>query len=324
MRRNSFLGQVLTAVARSTPATNPVRNVASDTSTARPASQLLMAIARTTPAFTAGSVPALNTRLRAGQRPEPASGVPDAATHARGADDLVEFGPWVPSTPRRGSYRQALVVAVAALAVPVIVVAIVLIKTATGTTFGSIRTVPVAPAGNTSANPPSVAVSPTFPPSVFAPSGTPGVKSAYDTLLSKIPSAVKSQSNCPNAGNQYGAIAVAECSRLNLAAGTIFYYLYPSSTALTSGVSSFLKGVNFHKQRKCTTGSDFTDFLDECQSDFHNQTPFMTGSIAEYASKDNAPIIVTTDSQMNVMAVMVGTNAGDLLAYWKQLNWVVS
>ena len=154
------------------------------------------------------------------------------------------------------------------------------------------------------------------------PAPDPSPPSDYQILLSKIPSAVKSQSNCPNAGTQYGAIAVAECSRLSVAAGTIFYYLYPSSTALTSGVSSFLNGVHFHKERECTTGSDFTDFLVECQSDFHNQTPFMTGSIAEYTSKGNAPIIVTSDRQQNVMVILVGTNAGDLLTYWKQLNWI--
>ena len=49
----------------------------------------------------------------------------------------------------------------------------------------------------------------------------------------------------------------------------------------------------------------------------------MTGSIAEYTSTSNHPIIVTSDNQQNVMAVMVGTNARDLLAYWKQLNWIV-
>jgi hypothetical protein len=323
MRRNSFLGQVLTAVARSTPA----RSVASDTSTARPASQLLMAIARTTPAFTPGNPPALNTRLREGQRPDPASSAPNAVTDARGTDDVVEFGPWVPSTPRRGSYRQALVVAVAALAVPVIVAAIVLIKTATDTTFGSIRTVPVPLAGNTSANPPSPAISATRPPSVpppsmVSPSGTPGVNSAYDTLLTKVPGTIRG--NCSNAGTQFGAIAVSQCNRLNLAAGTIQYYLYPSAAALASGVSQLLSSAHFRKQRECTTGSDFTDFLVECQSDFHNQTPFMTGTIAEYISKDNAPLIVTTDKQQNVMAILVGTNAGDLLSYWKQLEWVVS
>jgi hypothetical protein len=146
--------------------------------------------------------------------------------------------------------------------------------------------------------------------------------SDYDILLSKIPQSIRSQSSCPNAGTQFGAIAVSQCNRLNLAAGTIQYYLYPSAAALTSGVSQLLSSAHFHKERECTTGSDFTDFLVECQSDFHNQTPFMTGTIAEYISKDNAPLIVTTDKQQNVMAILVGTNAGDLLAYWKQLRWI--
>jgi hypothetical protein len=115
---------------------------------------------------------------------------------------------------------------------------------------------------------------------------------------------------------------VSQCNRLNVAAGTIQYYLYPSSAALASGVSQLLSSAHFRKERECTSGSDFTDFLVECQSDFHNQTPFMTGTIAEYISKDNAPLIVTTDKQQNVMAILVGTNAGDLLAYWKQLEWI--
>ena len=48
----------------------------------------------------------------------------------------------------------------------------------------------------------------------------------------------------------------------------------------------------------------------------------MTGSIAEYSSTSNAPIIVTSDNQQNVMAVLVGTNPGELLSYWKQLTWI--
>jgi hypothetical protein len=157
-----------------------------------------------------------------------------------------------------------------------------------------------------------------------SPAGSPDASptSDYDVLLSKIPQSIRSQSSCPNAGTQFGAIAVSQCNRLNVAAGTIQYYLYPSSAALTSGVSQLLSSAHFRKQRECTSGSDFTDFLVECQSDFHNQTPFMTGIIAEYISKDNAPLIVTTDKQQNVMAILVGTNAGDLLAYWKQLEWI--
>src|SRR5206468_12089845 len=84
--------------------------------------------------------------------------------------------------------------------------------------------------------------------------------------------------NCHLAGTQYGATAVSQCSRLNLPAGTIIYYLYPSPAALASGVSRLLSDNHFHKSRECTTGNDFTDFLVECQTDFHNQTPFMTGS----------------------------------------------
>ena len=157
-----------------------------------------------------------------------------------------------------------------------------------------------------------------------SPAGSPDASptSDYDVLLSKIPQSIRNQSSCPNAGTQFGAIAVSQCNRLNVAAGTIQYYLYPSSAALASGVSQLLSSAHFHKERECTTGSDFTDFLVECQSDFHNQTPFMTGTIAEYISKDNAPLIVTTDKQQNVMAILVGTNAGDLLAYWKQLEWI--
>jgi hypothetical protein len=140
-----------------------------------------------------------------------------------------------------------------------------------------------------------------------------------------IPTKIQGQDNCQVTGTQYGATAVSQCSRLNsLPAGTIIYYLYPSQGALATGFSSFLNGVHFHKQRECKTGSDFTDFLTECQTDYNSQTPFITGSIAEYTSTSNDPIIVTTDNQQNVMAVMVGSNAGDLLSYWKQLKWVIT
>ena len=149
--------------------------------------------------------------------------------------------------------------------------------------------------------------------------------SDFDILLSKIPSAVQSQGGCRNAGTSVGATAVSQCSSLTgLGATTIIYYLYPSPSALATGFSKFLTVQKFNKIRECTTGSTFTDFLAECRSDFRNTTPHVTGSIAEYANTNNEPIIVSTDSQQNVMAVMIGRNAGDLLAYWKQLKWVVT
>jgi len=162
----------------------------------------------------------------------------------------------------------------------------------------------------------------TTPATTPATSPAASPTSDYEVLLSKIPAAVQGRDNCHLTGTQYGATAVSQCSRLSLPAGTIIYYLYPSQAALNAGLSTFLAGVHFHKQRECTTGNDFTDFLTECRTEFHNQTPFMTGSIAEYTSTSNAPIIASTDNQQNVMAVLVGTNPGDLLSYWKQLTWI--
>jgi hypothetical protein len=168
---------------------------------------------------------------------------------------------------------------------------------------------------------PSTSTSPASSPDA-SPDASP--TSDFDVLLSKIPASVQGHNNCQLAGSQYGASAVVQCSRLNsLAAGTIFYYLYPSPAKLSSGMSAFLSKVGFHRQRACTTGSQFTDFLVECQSEFRNQAPSMTGSIAEYSSTSHDPIIVTSDNEQNVMVVMVGTNPGDLLAYWKQMNWIV-
>ena len=143
--------------------------------------------------------------------------------------------------------------------------------------------------------------------------------------MTKIPAAVKNQNSCQNAGTEIGATAVSECSRLhNLAASTIFYYLFPSRTALASGLSSFLKTEKFRKTKECTTNGSFSDFIVDCQSDFTIKSPGVTGSIAEYVNSSNAPIIVTTDNEQNIMAVLVGTNDNDLLSYWGQVSWVVT
>jgi hypothetical protein len=159
-----------------------------------------------------------------------------------------------------------------------------------------------------------------------SPDASPDVSptSDYQILLSKIPAAVRSQSHCPFAGTQFGATAVSQCAKLSgLGATTIVYYLYPSSAALTSGISSLLSSAHFHKTQECTTGGEFTEFLVNCQSDFSDKTPSMTGTIAEFPNTSNESVIVTSDDQQNVMVVMVGTNARDLLAYWKQMNWIV-
>jgi hypothetical protein len=164
----------------------------------------------------------------------------------------------------------------------------------------------------------------TSPNRSAGPSPDASPTSDYQMLLAKIPSAVRSQNKCRNAGTEVGAIAVSQCDRLHgLAAGTIFYYLFPSSAALSTGFNNFLKTEKFKKSRECTTNTKFTDFLTECESDFTNATPNVKGSIAEYTNTGNQPIIVSSASQQKVMAVMVGTNDPDLLAYWKRMSWVV-
>jgi hypothetical protein len=131
VRRNSFLGQVLTAVARSTPATNPVRDLTADTEIGRPASQLLTAIARTTPAFIPGSKETLDTRPRESWQFRLTSSMPLHVTANPGSvDDLIEFGQRVPSARQPRSYRQALVVALAALAIPIIVASTLIVRVA--------------------------------------------------------------------------------------------------------------------------------------------------------------------------------------------------
>jgi hypothetical protein len=161
-----------------------------------------------------------------------------------------------------------------------------------------------------------------------AASPDPSPSSQLEILLTKIPTGVRSAGECLNAGTGSGATAVIQCQKLKgLGANVIVYYLYPSRTALASGLSSFLKTATFSKRRECTSSAgSFRDFIVDCESDFTIKTPGMTGSIAEYVNKTASqnPIIVSTDNEQRVMAVMVGTNDGDLLKYWNKLDWVVT
>jgi len=322
MRRDSFLSQVLRAVARSTPATDPVRGVAADLPSARPVPEFLIAIARATPAFTSGGVPALDTKALAQRQPEPPpTGSPDHATKADDTGDLIDFGRRISAIHPGRSYRQALVVAVAAMAIPVIVATILVIKTATHFNFGSAPVRPVGPVGST--------LPPTSPSdsATGSPTTHPGSPTQFDTLMAKIPPAIRAQPNpagCRNPGTQFNATAVIQCQNLQGAAQVIIYYLYPSRTTLASGLSDLLTAAKFRKIRECTTGnSSFTDFRADCQSDYTIKTPALTGSIAEYTNGTQV-IIVSTDNDQHVMAVLVGTNAGELLAYWNQQQWIVT
>jgi hypothetical protein len=191
------------------------------------------------------------------------------------------------------------------------------------------KTPPATQAQSQSSSPPaSTNSSPAASPDSSAASSPP---SQLDILLTKIPAAIRTQDNqtaCRNAGTGFGATAVSQCQNLRgVAAQVIIYYLFPSRSALNSGLSEFLKTQKFSKLKACTdSNGSFTDFVVDCQSDFTIKTPGLTGTIAEYTNSSTSqnPIIVSTDNEQNVMAVMVGTNDGDLLAYWNQQQWVVT
>jgi hypothetical protein len=145
--------------------------------------------------------------------------------------------------------------------------------------------------------------------------------SAFDTLLSVIPSNIQGNGNCHNVGTSVGATTVAECTDLQgIGAGNIYYYLFPSTTALSTGFNAFLKSVNFKEGNESC--GEFVDFIAQCEAGYSGRSGSPTGNVAEYTNTDNDPIIVSSDNQQLVMAVLIGTNDGDLLAYWKQLEWI--
>ena len=159
------------------------------------------------------------------------------------------------------------------------------------------------------------------------PDPDPAATSAYDTLLNMIPSSVQGDNNnCVNDGTSFGARVVAECTGLQgLAATTIIYYLFSDTTALNKGFGSFLTSSNFPSNvRSCTTNNQFSDFITNCRDTYTSTSPAASGGVAEYVNKDNDPIIVSTVNQQQVMAVLIGTNDADLLAYWQPLQWINS
>jgi hypothetical protein len=167
----------------------------------------------------------------------------------------------------------------------------------------------------------STSPSPTGSPD---PAPDPTASSDYQILLTKVPDNIKGTNNCHNIGTSFGASAVSQCATPSgLAASTIIYYLYPSQTALSAGFSNFLTAVKFKNETGCTTNGRFVNFIVQCESTFTNTSPNITGGVAEYVNKNNNPIIATTANQQQVMVVLVGANDGDLLAYWKQMQWVV-
>ncbi len=184
-----------------------------------------------------------------------------------------------------------------------------------------------ATASATPASPPSSTNSASASPAPSPdPDPDPSPTSDYQILLSKIPDVIQGANNCRNAGTSVGATAVSECTGLHgLAAMTIIYYLFPDQASLGKGFGNFLSTEKFRRQSGCTDNNgNFVNFIAECESGYTSTSPAMAGSVAEYANTKNQPVIVASDNQQHVMVAMIGTNDGDLLAYWKQLQWVVT
>ena len=159
------------------------------------------------------------------------------------------------------------------------------------------------------------------------PDPDPTPPSPFDTLLNMIPSNVQGTShNCSNDGTAFGATAVADCTGLQgLAATATIYYLFSDTSALSNGFSAFLTKSDFPASaQSCTTNKQFSDFITNCRDTYTSTAPATSGSIAEYIDKDNDPVIVSTDKRQLVMAVLIGTNDANLLAYWQQLQWINS
>ena len=62
------------------------------------------------------------------------------------------------------------------------------------------------------------------------------------------------------------------------------------------------------------TNNQFTDFLINCQSDFTNRTPHMTGSIAEYTNTGNRPSSSAPTTSRRSWRSWSGQTAVNLLA----------
>ena len=143
MRRESFFGQVLTAIARSAPAATPVREGT------RPAAQLLTAFARATPAFSPGRRHALDPgpELQSPESPPAGSASPEAA---QAPATWVVIDPHQPRRRRRESFRRGLAGASAGFAVPVLQHA--------GAVIGRFTSSPAVPHTGSTARPASISV----------------------------------------------------------------------------------------------------------------------------------------------------------------------
>ena len=263
---------------------------------------------------TYGAIQSVATTLAEAHALDPAGCVWVVREYARALGFIAPQGPGGP----RGLNRNALGIA-AAVALVVVYLGVAAVAHLSPFPAKTVATTSAQGGNGSNGGSTSPAASPDP-----APDPDPSPPSAYDTLLSMIPGSVQGQDNCRSGSISVGATAVADCTGLQgLAATTINYYLFSGTGALQAGFTSFLNSANFPaSSQSCTTNNQFVSFVAQCKDSFASTSPTMTGSVAEYVSTQNDPIIVSTDNQQLVMGVLIGTNNSDLLAYWKPLQWV--
>jgi len=246
----------------------------------------------------------------------PGGGVPGGGVPAAGPVPGRSPGGWVPSRNVLGIAAAIALVAVYLGVAAAAHVSPFLAKTVASSTSQS--------QGNVGNSSPVGSPDPAPDPD---PDPDPTPPSPFDTLLNMIPSNVQGTSNnCSNDGTAFGATAVADCTGLQGPAATaIIYYLFSDTSALSKGFSAFLTKSDFPASaQSCTTNNQFSDFITNCRNTYTSTSPATSGSIAEYIDKDNDPVIVSTDNKQLVMAVLIGTNDENLLAYWQPLQWINS
>ena len=142
------------------------------------------------------------------------------------------------------------------------------------------------------------------------------------TLLSLIPSNIQSGNACSDNGTPLGATAAILCADVQGPAGTFYYYLFATTSALNQGYDNFL---NTSFQNSCTASDgNFEKFIPRCQSSYSNSSSSISGTVSEYLNNDNNPVIASTEDQQLVMCVTVGTDGSNLLAFWNRLQWIAT
>jgi hypothetical protein len=145
--------------------------------------------------------------------------------------------------------------------------------------------------------------------------------SALNSLRSLIPADIQSENACSEIDARLGATVTVECTGVQQAAETLYYYSFATTSALEQGYDNLLSAASFQNSCGASDGS-FEEFTPLCQSTYSNSSPVFSGTVSEFLNQDNDPVIASTEDQQLVICVMIGTSGGDLLTFWSSSEWI--